>query len=412
MDQRTTSASLSSSPTWEGLHEWLRDAIQQLLQEALEAEVTELLGRIRYQRQPAVDGPGGYRNGHGKPRKLTTPLGTITLRRPRVRGLEERFESRILPLFARRTKEISALLPELYLHGLAEGDFDLALRGLLGEEAPLSARTVARLKERWQAEWEAWRSQRLEGLPVVYLWVDGVYVKAGLERERAALLIAVAGLADGRKVVVAVTPGYRESVESWSAVLRDLRERGMNAPRLVIGDGHLGIWGALRNVWPGAEEQRCWNHKVVNVLEELPRQRQAAAKSMLRAVAYAPTEAEAERKRKAFETWCSRHGYGKAAETLARDWERMVTFYRYPKEHWVHLRTTNVVESPLAALRLRTDAAKRFKKVERATAVIWKMLMVAQQRFRRLNAPELLAKVYKGVRFRDGIEVKGEEVAA
>jgi transposase-like protein len=165
-----------------------------------------------------------------------------------VRGLEERFRSRILPLFARRTKAVSELLPELYLHGLAEGDFDLALRGLLGEEAPLSARTVARLKERWQGEWEAWRRRRLDGLQVVYLWVDGVYVKAGLEKERAALLVAIAGLVDGRKEVVAVESGYRESVESWSEVLRDLRDRGMNAPRLVIGDGHWGIWGALRNV--------------------------------------------------------------------------------------------------------------------------------------------------------------------
>ncbi|WPD18456.1 IS256 family transposase [Thermaerobacter composti] len=412
MHQRTTSGNLTSSPTWEGLHEWLRNAIQALIQEALEAEVTELLGRVRYQRRAAVDAPAGYRNGYGKPRKLTTPMGTLTLRRPRVRGLEERFESRILPRFVRRTKEVSELLPELDLHGLAEGDFDLALRGLLGEEAPLSARTVARLKERWQAEWEAWRTRRLDELQVVYLWVDGVYVKAGLERERAALLVAVAGLVDGRKEVVAVVPGYRESVASWSEVLRDLRDRGMNAPRLVIGDGHLGIWGALRNVWPEAEEQRCWNHKVLNVLEQLPRRQQAVAKPMLRAIAYAPTRAEAERKRKAFEAWCHRHGDGKAAETLGRDWERMVTFYRYPKEHWRHLRTTNVVESPFAALRLRTDAAKRFKKVERATAVIWKMLMVAQRRFRRLSAPELLAKVYAGARYEDGIEVAEKGVAA
>ena len=277
----------------------------------------------------------------------------------------------------------------------------------------MSARTVARLKERWQAEWEAWRTQRLEGLRVVYLWVDGIYVRAGLEKERAALLVAIAGLADGRKVVVAVMPGWRESVASWSELLRDLRERGMNAPRLVIGDGHLGIWGALRNVWPEADEQRCWNHKVLNVLEQLPRREHGVATPMLRAIAYAPTRADAERRRREFEAWCARKGYGKAAETLGRDWERMVTFYGYPKEHWVHLRTTNVVESPLAMLRLRTDAAKRFKRVDRATAVIWKMLMIAEKRFRRLNAPGLLEKVYAGVRFEDGIEVsQPQEVAA
>jgi len=412
MKQRTMLTDLSSSPTWEGLEEWLRGQIQQMIQQVLEEEVNEVLGRVRYQRRSTIDGPAGYRNGFGKPRKLTTPLGTVTLRRPRVRGLEERFESRILPLFVRRTREVSELLPELYLHGLAEGDFDLALRGLLGEEAPLSASTVARRKERWQAEWEVWRTQRLDELQVVYLWVDGVYVKAGLERERSALLVAVAGLVDGRKVVAAVVPGYRESVESWSEVLRDLRDRGMRTPRLVVGDGHLGIWGALGNVWPEADEQRCWNHKIANVLEQLPRSRHTAAIPMLRATAYASTREEAEEKRKAFEGWCQKHGYGKAAETLARDWDRMVTFYRYPKEHWVHLRTTNVVESPFAALRLRTDAAKRFKRVERATAVIWKMLMVAQKRFRRLNAPELLAKVYAGVRYLNGIELAHQENAA
>ena len=287
MGKRTKVETRSSSPTWETLRDWLRGKIRELMQELLEEEVTEFLGRARYERRAAVDACG-YRNGYGKPRKLTTSMGTIEVRRPRVRGVEERFESRILPLFARRTREVSELLPELYLHGLAEGDFDLALRGLLGEEAPLSASTVARLKTKWQAEWEAWRQQPLDGLEVVYLWVDGIYVKAGLERERAALLVAIAALSDGRKVVVAVVPGYRESVASWSEVLRDLRERGMNAPRLVIGDGHLGIWGALRNVWPEAEEQRCWNHKVLNVLEQLPRRQQAVAKPMLGAIGRRP----------------------------------------------------------------------------------------------------------------------------
>lgn len=412
MNKRTTEGCLSSSPTWEKLEEWVRGKIQEFIQDLLEQEVTELLGRARYQRQAVVDGVQGYRNGYGKPRKLTLGIGTITIRRPRVRGLEERFESRILPLFARRTREVSNLLPELYLHGLAEGDFDLALRGLLGEDAPISASTVARLKEKWHAEWEAWHKQRLDGLQVVYLWVDGIYVKAGLEKERAALFVVIAGLVDGRKVVVAVAPGHRESVEGWSEVLRDLRDRGMNPPKLVIGDGHLGIWGALRNVWPDAGQQRCWNHKILNVLDKLPRTQHVVAKSMLNAIAYAATEAEANEKRREFETWCRKRGYTQAVETLSRDWERMLTFYRYPKEHWVHLRTTNIVESPLAALRLRTDAVKRFKKVERATAVIWKMLMIAQKKFRRLNAPELLAKVYAGVQYKDGIEVTREEAAA
>ncbi len=412
MEKRTTEPPITSRVAWASLEEWVRGQVQAFVQQVLEEEVTEFLGRRKSQRRRVVDARPGYRNGYGKLRKLTLPCGTIVVRRPRLRGLEERFCSRILPLFARRTPAVSALLPDLYLHGLAEGDLDLALRGLLGEDAPVSASTVARLKDRWQAQWEAWRQRRLDDVEVVYLWVDGVYVKAGLEREKAALLVVVAGLSDRRKVVLAVVPGQRESTESWADVLRDLRSRGMNCPKLVIGDGHLGIWGALRNVYPDAAEQRCWNHRLLNVLDKLPRAQHAAAKPMLSAIAYAPTRAEAEQRRGQFEAWCRRRGYEEAAATLGRDWERMVTFYRFPKEHWVHLRTTNIVESPLAALRLRTDAAKRFKRVERATAVIWKMLMIAETRFRRLNAPELLKRVYLGAEYEDGIELARKRVAA
>lgn len=406
MHQRTTSGNLTSSPTWEGLHEWLRNAIQALIQEALEAEVTELLGRVRYQRRAAVDAPAGYRNGYGKPRKLTTPMGTLTLRRPRVRGLEERFQSRILPLFVRRTKEVSELLPELYLHGLAEGDFDLALRGLLGEEAPLSARTVARLKERWQAEWEAWRTRRLDELQVVYLWVDRVYVKAGLERERAALLVAVAGLVDGRKEVVAVVPGYRESVASWSEVLRDLRDRGMNAPRLVIGDGHLGIWGALRNVWPEAEEQRCWNHKVLNVLEQLPRQAHAPGHRLRPDPGGGGTEAQGVRG--LVSPARLREGGGDAGAGLGAHGDVLPVPQGALAPPADHKRGGIPLRRAAAAY----GRGQAVQEGERATAVIWKMLMVAQTRFRRLSAPELLAKVYAGARYEDGIEVAEKGVAA
>jgi len=405
MHQHTTAASTSSSIVWENLEAWARERLQGFIQQLLEEEVTEFLGRPKSARRAAVDPQPGYRNGYGKPRRLTLGCGTITVRRPRVRGLDARFESRVLPLFARRTRAVSALIPELYLHGLAAGDFDLALRGLLGEAAPLSASTVARLKARWQTEWEIWNTRRLDALEVVYLWVDGVYVKAGLEREKAALLIAVAGLSDGRKVVVAVTPGARESVESWAALLRDLRARGMTCPRLVIGDGHLGIWGGLGQVYPEAAEQRCWNHRLLNILDKLPRTQHAAAKPLLTAIAYAPTRAEAEQRRAVFETWCRRRGYDQAAAAVGRDWERFMTFYRFPREHWGHLRTSNIIESPLAALRLRTDAAKRFKRVANATAVIWKMLMIAETRFRRLNAPELMKRVYLGIEYQDGVEV-------
>jgi putative transposase len=412
MEKRTTRDPDPSRVIWDHLEEWVRGKVQEMIQTILEEEVTALLGRGRSERREQVDSPPGYRNGYGKERNLTLSCGTITLRRPRVRGLEGKFESRVLPLFARRTREVNRLIPELYLHGLAQGDFDLALRGLLGEEAPVSASTVARLKEVWQGELAQWKERPLAGLEVVYLWVDGVYVKAGLEKDNAALLVVIGGLSDGQKVVLAVEPGYREAPESWSGVLRDLKQRGMNSPRLVVGDGHLGIWGALSNVYPGAEEQRCWNHKVVNVLDKLPRKVQGEAKGRLQKIAYSQSLKEAEGNRDQFLKWCQEGNHPRAADTLERDWERMVTFYSFPKEHWRHLRTTNPVESPFAGLRLRTDAAKRYKKVDNATAVIWKMLLLAEQRFRKLDAPERMKEVFLGVQFRDGIKVQVEDQVA
>lgn len=412
--EKTTEGSSESRATWDVLETLMRQRVQMWLQDLLEEEVSELLGREKSERRKEIDAVRGYRNGHGKPRHLTLSHGTIAVRRPRVRGLAGGFESRVLPLFKRQTKEVTELLPQLYLHGLAQGDFDLALRGLLGNEAPLSSTTIGRLKEKWQGEWDAWATRPLDELEVVYLWVDGVYVKAGLEREKAAVLVVLAGLADGRKTIVSVTSGHRESTENWSVVLRDLKARGMNAPKLVIGDGHLGIWGALRNVYPEAGEQRCWNHRMVNVLDRVPRKHQAQASLMLRAMPYAETEQDAERLKTKFAQWCEKKGLEDAAHLLDRDWDRMVAFYRFPKEHWQHLRTTNPIESPFAALRLRTDAAKRFKKVANATAMIWRMLMVAESRFRRLRAPALVRDVHRGVLFVNGIRVKNftREVAA
>jgi len=420
MPQSAITLTDTSTLTWETLDDWTRQMLRRYLQAVLEDEVTELLGRAKSQRR-APDEPPVYRNGHGEPRRLTTPVGTITVQRPRVRGLNERFESRVLPLFRRRTPQVDQLLPELYLHGLAEGDFDLALRGLLGEDAPISAASVARLKAVWQQEYDAWTQRSLAELDVVYLWVDGVYVKAGLERQKAALLVAIGALRDGRKVVLAVTPGVRESTESWSAVLRDLQRRGLNCPRLVIGDGHLGIWGALANVFPEAGEQRCWNHRILNILDRIPKQRWPQAKVLLREAMYAPTRAEAVRLQGVFAKWCERHGCSDAAARLQDDWARLVAYYDFPREHWKHLRTTNPVESPFAAVRLRTTAAKRYRRVENATAVLClprpirrgKTLLLAERRFRKLNAPELLPEVAAGVRFENGERVRiTEKVAA
>lgn len=324
MSEHTHEIEESSTVVWEGLESWIREEIRHRLQSILEEEVAAFLGRECHERRQGVDAPKGYRNGHGKPRRLTLSNGTITLRRPRVRDVEERFVSRILPLFARRTQEVGDLIPELYLHGLAEGDFDAALRGLLGDGAPLSATSVARLKAKWQVEYDAWKRRPLGEEEVVYLWMDGVYVKAGLEKEKAALLVAIAALRDGRKVVIAVEVGYRESVESWAALLRDLRQRGMNCPRLVIGDGNLGLWGALSEVYPDAAQQRCWNHRLVNVLDALPKKAQPEARALLTPIPYAETRKQAEDGKKAFQTWCRGRGYTKASERLDHDWERMV----------------------------------------------------------------------------------------
>jgi transposase-like protein len=382
------------------LEEDFRQRIQQYLQELLEEEMEEFLGRRRYARRDPQK-PGGYRNGYGRPRALSTRCGTIQVRRPRARGLEEPFESRVLPFFMKRTQDINACLPQLYLHGLSLGDFDLALAGLLGDDAPVSAATVARLKEVWHEEYRDWQTRPITG-QVVYLWIDGLYVKAGLEKDKAALLVAVAGFVDGHKEIVALQAGYRESTASWAEVLRALKARGMNTPAAIIGDGHLGIWSALREVYPRSLEQRCWNHKMLNVLDKLPRKVHPEARTKLREMMYADNQAECETGRDEFAGWCRQRQWLAAAETLERDWERLVTFFQLPREHWVHLRTSNIVESPFAAVRLRTNAAKRFKRVDNATAAIWKMLMVGQQRFKPLVRPELLPLVLHGLRYRDG----------
>jgi transposase-like protein len=394
--------SSTSSPTWRTLETFIRDQVQTCLQRVLDEEVDDLLGRGRHERR-AADAVG-YRNGYGKPRRVALMNGTITVRRPRVRGLDARFESRILPLFQRRTPEVAKLLPALYLHGLSSGDFTLALRGLLGDSAPLSASSVQRLTEDWQRDYAQWRREDLTPLEPVYVWADGIYVKAGLESTKAALLVLIAALADGSKVVLAVESGHRESTESWAEILRDLTARGLRAPACVIGDGALGLWNAVGQVWPQAAEQRCWNHKLRNVVDAVPLKQQADVQAAVQRIAAAESVATAEEERQRFHR-AYRLRFPKACDRLDRDWARMLTYYQFPKEHWRHLRTTNVVESPFAAVRLRTTAAKRFKKVERATAIIWRLLQVAEKRFRKLNAPEQCRDVFRGVRYVDGLEV-------
>jgi len=409
MRKGITGTAKPSSTTYDVLEEMVRLKVQEYIQEILEDEVESFLGRKKSERIKPVDGTAGYWNGHGRKKKFTVMNGTITVRRPRVRDAEERFESRIIPFFKRRSKGVGQLLPELYLHGLAKGDFEMALRGLLGEGAPLSASSIARLKAKWQLEYEEWKHEDLSSLEVVYQWADGIYVKAGLEKDKAALLVIIGALTNSKKVFLACESGYRESKESWSGVLRDLKGRGLRLGRLTIADGHLGIWSALGELHADGKEQRCWNHKIRNVLDCFPKRIRAEAAEQLTQIPYAETLAECERRRNAFvERY--RKDYSKATEKLLADWERMVTFYSFPKEHWAHLRTTNVVESPFSSVRLRTDAARRFKKVQNATAMIWKLLQVAEKNFRSLKGYWLLSDVYKGNIFIDGVENQESKV--
>ncbi|MCA1628542.1 MAG: IS256 family transposase [Acidobacteria bacterium] len=387
------------------LEAFAREQIQLFIQRLLEEEVTELLGRAKSERRDPAKAEQAYRNGYGKERGLTLSCGTVKVRRPRVRGFEEGFESKLLPFFKRRSTVVDRVLPELYLHGLAEGDFDLALRGLLGKTAPISAGSIARLKAQWQLEYDAWRTLPLGELEVVYCWADGVYVKAGIDAGKSAMLVVIGALADGTKRVLAVESGYRESAESWGRVLRDLKARGLSEPRVLSADGHLGIWKALAEIYPACEEQRCWNHKLMNVLDCVTKAKQPVVREELRAMMYAESREQCETLRKRFHAKYQA-AFPKAVETLERDWERLMTYYSFPSEHWVHLRTTNPVESPFAAVRLRTTAAKRYKKVENATALIWKLLLIAEQTFRRLNAPELLPAVAAGAVYENGKAVK------
>jgi len=409
MKKSITGAVRQSRATYEVLEEMVRLKIQGYIQDMLEEEVEFFLGRKKSERVRPVDGNTGYRNGHGKPKKFALMNGTITVHRPRVRDTEERFESKVIPFFKRRSKAIGEMLPELYLHGLAKGDFELALRGLLGKGAPLSASSISRLKAKWQLEYEEWKQQDLSSLKVVYQWADGIYVKAGLEKDKAALLIIIGALTTGKKVFLACESGYRESKESWSEVLRDLTSRGLKLGQLTIADGHLGIWSALSEIHPAGKEQRCWNHKIRNVLDCFPKRIRAGAAEQLKQIPYAKTLKACTAIRDAFVKRYQKE-YPKAAQKLLADWERMTTFYSFPKEHWTHLRTTNVVESPFSSVRLRTDAVKRFKKVESATAMIWKLLQVAEKSFRALKAYWLLKDVYEGNQFVDGIRTQETKV--
>jgi putative transposase len=296
------------------------------------------------------------------------------------------------------------LIPELYLHGLASGDFELALRELLGDGAPLSASSLQRLKQKWEVEYEQWKGTAIEEKDWAYLWADGIYVKAGIGKEKAALLVVIGVKSDGEKRYLALEAGYRESKESWAGVLRQLKGRGLRQARLFIGDGNLGLWAAVGEVFPQAQEQLCWNHKMLNVVDAVSKKEQVQVKSHLSAMMYAESRQEALKQRKKFE-----QAFGhqlKAVKTVVENWDRLTTYYDFPSEHWKHLRTSNVVESPFSRVRLRTSASRRFKSQVNATCLIWKTLRVAEKSFRKLDAPQLVEKVAQGTKYDNGKEIR------
>jgi putative transposase len=398
------------------LDDLAREGALRMIAAALEAEVDEYVASFVEER--GEDGKRlVVRNGKARERKLTVGSGTLAIRAPRVNdkrvdeeGEREKFSSKILPAYARRSPKVTEVLPILYLHGLSTGDFAPALRDLLGEDASgLSPSSIQRLTEAWQAEHAAFSKRELRFHRYAYLFVDGVNVAVRLGEDAKLCLLVVIGVRDdGCKELLAVEDGYRESEDSWAAVFRDLRDRGLNEPRLVTGDGALGAWAALRTVFSGTREQRCWVHKTANVLDALPKRLQPRAKSLLHEMAEAPSRADA---RKALERFRDEFDakYPKAVAKLDKDWDALTAFYSFPAEHWRHLRTTNPIESSFATVKLRTKVTKGAGSKKAALAMAYKLLDAAQQRWRRFNGHELVSDVLDGAKFKDGIKVTDDQ---
>jgi len=405
MIELTTNGPEGQTPEIEQtLDELAREGARRMIAAALEVEVEHYVGALRHLRDE-TDHALVVRNGKSHhERTISMGAGSVRIRAPRVndRRPKHRFTSKILPPYMRRSPRLHEAVPVLYLRGLSTGDFSEALEALLGTEvAGFSATTVTRLLSVWQEEYKAWRKRSLAGKDYVYIWADGVYFNVRLEEDRLACLVIVGVLPDGRKEVIALEDGYRESTESWASVLRDLKRRGMAPPVLAMGDGNLGFWAALRDVFPKTKEQRCWKHKLANVLDKLPKRLQAKAKEQLHEIMYAPDRASAVEEIDVFKTEYDAR-YSKAVETLTKDQDRMLTFYDFPAEHWLHLRTTNPIESSFATVKSRTRKTKGAGSRKAGLAMAWKLLLAAEQRWRKVNAPHLVALVKAGVEFPDG----------
>ena len=392
-----------------------REGARRLLEHALRAEVDDHLGRVHYERGPAFS---GYRNGYARPREIGIGTWSVGVRAPRVRDTPPGappFESAILPKRRYLSLSTQRLFARLYLEGLSSGDFEPAFRELLGERAPLSASTIIRLKAIWEAEYETWRGRPITDR-YAYIWADGIYLGAGLEAESSCLLVVIGARADGAKELLALELGYRESTESWATVLRSLREGGLAAPLVAVGDGALGLWAALRAVYPTTRHQRCWNHRAMNLADKLPKRLQAEFRDRFRALYLAPTRVACEAARDDLAVWLHERSQDSAAETLMRDWDDFTTFFDFPAEHWLHLRTSNPIESVFAGVRLRTNVAKRARVRENALYLVFKIVERLGRHWRVLNGgPTVMTIVLAGGRFSDGVLVQSpprEEVQA
>jgi transposase-like protein len=418
MKKDMTHSEAASTKSRDVLTEILRQGAQKMLAMAIENEVVEYIAEHENQRDAC-----GYRvvvrNGWLPARTIQTGVGPVEVEQPRVNdkridenGQRIHFSSKILPPYLRRTKSIDELIPWLYLKGISTGDFTEALQALLGPQAPgLSATNIVRLKESWQQEWAGWSKRSLEGKYYVYLWADGVYFNIRLEdpgNNKQCILVLMGATSDGRKELIAIAEGYRESAQSWRELLLDVKNRGLSqAAKLATGDGALGFWAALREIYPATQEQRCWVHKTANVLNKLPKSLHPKAKSMLHDIWMAETRKQADT---AFDLFITtfQAKYPKAIECLAKDRDVLLSFYDFPAEHWVHLRTTNPIESTFATVRLRTRRTKGCGSRTACLTMVFKLAQCAERHWRRLNAKELIVEVIRGITFVNGIK----EIAA
>ena len=395
-----------------GLDEIVREGARRMLIAALEAEVDGYVAAF----VDEVDERGRRlvtRNGHAEPRTITTAAGGIEIEAPRVNdrrvddetGERCQFRSAIVPPWCRKSPKVTEVLPLMYLHGMSSGDFAPALEEFFGSAAGLSASVITRLTKQWQADQRAFAERRLDDRDFVYVWVDGIHFNVRLEEARLCALVMVGVRADGTKELVAITDGHRESTESWADVLRDLKRRGMRAPVVAVGDGALGFWGALRTVWPETTEARCWVHKVANCLNALPKSVQPTARRMLAEIRDAEDRQHAVAAIDAFAAEFAVK-WPKAVAKIVDDAEPLLAFYDFPAEHWIHLKTTNPIESTFATVRLRTKVTKGPGSRAAGLAMAFKLIEAAEQRWRSINAPHLVALVRAGATFDKGVMIE------